>query len=330
MLAAFIYRESKAAEPVLSLDLFRNRVFSVSVITTFLISMGMFGAIMYIPIFAQGVTGVNATRSGLILAPMMLSLIVASSIAGQVISRTGRYRWLAIGGLFITVIGMYFFSTIGVDTTNTGLTMRMILLGVGMGCTMPIFTIAVQSAFGNERLGEVTAGTQLFRSVGGTLGTAVLGGVMNGRLSSHLNDISSDPFVQGMQKMGANNKFSEINSNTIQAILSPDVQKLIKTGFARLPEQMQSVAVQQFSHFLVRVKIAFSDAIEHTFVIGTILMAVALLVVFFLPEIELRRSNKPVLEEIGLELKDELAQTDAEQEIDTQFTNDTPNIATSV
>jgi EmrB/QacA subfamily drug resistance transporter len=317
MIAAFIYRESKAAEPILSLKLFKNNVFTVSVITMFLTAMGMFGAIMYIPIFAQGVTGVSATHSGLILAPMMIALIVASSIAGQIISKTGKYKWLAVMGMIITVAGMYMFSNIGLDTKNTGLTLRMILLGIGLGSTMPIFTIAVQSAFGREKLGEVTAGTQLFRSIGGTVGTAILGGIMNNRLTMKLPDIASDPFVQGMQKMAPHGAaFSKINANTVQAVLSPDVQMKIKAGLAKLPQPMQTMATGNFNSFLNRIKEAFSYAVDHTFLVGTILMIGALISVFFLPEIELRRTQKPAIEKAGLEVGSEFMQSDEQNEFE--------------
>jgi EmrB/QacA subfamily drug resistance transporter len=132
-LVLFLWTESRVKEPILSLGLFKNRVFLVSVIATFLTAMGMFGAIIYIPIFAQGVIGISATSSGLILTPLMVALIAASALAGQIISRTGKYRALAIGGMVITVLGMYWFSTIGIATTNILLGARMVVLGLGLG-----------------------------------------------------------------------------------------------------------------------------------------------------------------------------------------------------
>jgi predicted MFS family arabinose efflux permease len=125
----FIRVETRTRNPILSLELFKNKVFLVSVCALFLTSMGMFGAIIYIPIFSQGVVGGSATNAGLVLTPMMLSLVVASSVSGQVISRTGKYKALAVIGTAIIVAGLFYFSTIGVKTNNLALIMRMIVLG---------------------------------------------------------------------------------------------------------------------------------------------------------------------------------------------------------
>jgi EmrB/QacA subfamily drug resistance transporter len=181
-LVAFIRVEKKARNPILSLGLFNSRIFVVACACLFLTAMGMFGAIIYIPLFSQGVIGGSATHAGLILTPMMLALVVASAVSGQIISRTGKYKVLAIIGTAVSVGALFLFSTLHEATPNSLLILRMVFLGLGLGLTMPIFTLAVQSGFGKERLGEVTAGTQLFRSIGGTVGTAILGGVMNSQL----------------------------------------------------------------------------------------------------------------------------------------------------
>jgi MFS family permease len=162
-------------------------VFTISVLTTFLTAMGMFGAILYIPLFAQTVLHTSATRAGLILTPMMLALVIASAASGQIVARTGNYVWLARVGLMLTAIGVFLFTTIGPETTTLGLSLRMIVLGLGLGPTMPIFTLAVQSAFDARRTGEVTAAVQMFRNIGGTVGTALLAGVMNSELAHQLS-----------------------------------------------------------------------------------------------------------------------------------------------
>jgi EmrB/QacA subfamily drug resistance transporter len=220
--ALFIFAlvEGRVKEPILSLNLFKNKVFAVSVIAIFLTTMGMFGAILYVTVFAQGVIGVSATNSGLILMPMMIGLIIASIVSGQIISRTGKYKILTIVGVMVSVFAMFFFSRLEATTTETGLVARMVILGIGLGITMPVFTIAVQSAFGQERLGEVTAGTQLFRGIGGTVGTAILGGIMNSQLSSRLSNIQNDPFVTSMKQLNPNSALGNIDGNTVQGLLS--------------------------------------------------------------------------------------------------------------
>ncbi len=180
----FIFIERKVSEPVLPLDLFKNKIFTVSMILIFLMGVGMFGAIIYVPLFAQLALGVTATNSGTILTPLMLSFVASSIVSGQLISRTGKYKWLAVFGLLDAAISVYFLSTMTASTTSLELLVRMLGTGIGLGLTMPIFTLAVQNAFDHSKLGVATASTQLFRSIGGTVGTAVLGGVLNNRLAN--------------------------------------------------------------------------------------------------------------------------------------------------
>jgi EmrB/QacA subfamily drug resistance transporter len=306
----FIRNEKRVVNPILSLDLFKNKVFLVSVCAMFFTAMGMFGAIIYVPIFSQGVIGGSATHAGLVLTPMMLALVASSASSGQVISRTGKYKILAITGTAITVAALFCFSTIDEHTTNLGLILRMIFLGVGLGSTMPIFTLAVQSAFGKERLGEVTAGTQLFRNVGGTVGTAVLGGIMNTRLSGQMNQLEQEPFTAQLKQVhpGGN-----IDGSFIQGVLNPDNQERIRSMFAKLPASQQPVVNNNFNHFISSSKIAFSNAVDMVFIVAACLMVIALVAVFFLPEIPLRKSNRPMMEEVGVEFEDELGHVDEDR-----------------
>jgi EmrB/QacA subfamily drug resistance transporter len=312
----FAFVEQRAREPILPLALFRNRVFSVSAVLTFLSAAGLFGAIVYIPLFAQGVIGVSATNSGLILTPLMAGLIVASLISGQIISRTGRYKWLGVFGMLLAAIGVFMMSRMDAATTSSTLRLNMVVTGAGLGITMPIFMVAVQSAFDHSRLGQVTASTQLFRSVGSTVGTAVLGGILNNQLSGRLAGLDSDPFILGMQKLNPQAALDRIDANSLQNYLTGDGQAAVRAGLAQLPPEAQNQMLGNFDHFLQTLKVAFSGSIANLFIASTVIMAVAFLVTFLMPEIELRRSNKPALEEAGMELEAELANIDAEHEPD--------------
>jgi EmrB/QacA subfamily drug resistance transporter len=193
----------QAKNPILPLDLFKNSIFSLSMLIVFLIGIAMFGAILYIPLFAQDVLGRTATNSGVILTPMVLSLVAVSVITGQVVSRTGRYKALAIGGMAATTGGLLWLSNIGVGTTGGQLTERMILVGLGLGCGMPIFNLIVQNAFPHNRLGIATASVQLFRSVGATIGVAVMGSILNNRLSQHLASSGSHISASQLSSLSA-------------------------------------------------------------------------------------------------------------------------------
>lgn len=304
LIALFFFTriEKKAHEPVIPMELFKNKIFSVSSMIVFLTAMGMFGAILYIPLFAQGVVGVSATNSGLILTPLMVGLIASSAISGQIMSRTGKYKILAIFGTFVITFSMFLLSRITITTTQADLYLRMILLGIGLGVTMPIFNIAVQNAFPQSQLGVVTAGIQLFRSIGGTVGTAIMGSVLNSGLAQKVTVLSEDPFVKQMAAMNPNFSISNFDANTLQAFLSPEVQNQTLATFQKLPQQMQGIVTQNFQEFIIKAKDALSASVSEVFVIGAILMAFSLFLSFFIKEIPLRKSHRPIAEEAGVEL----------------------------
>ncbi|MFZ5591774.1 MAG: MDR family MFS transporter [Bacillota bacterium] len=180
LLIAFVLVERRAVEPVLSLYLFRNRVFTITSITGFLMGMGMFGAIMFLPLFLQGVVGVSATRSGNTMLPMMLAMMFTSMLGGQLLSRLPLRNILA-AGMGLMALGFYLLSTMTVYTGQLTAIMYIIVPGLGMGLIMPTLTVAVQSAFPAEQRGVATSATQFFRSIGGTVGMTVLGVVLNSR-----------------------------------------------------------------------------------------------------------------------------------------------------
>jgi len=298
-LAGFVYSESKAKNAILALDLFKNRVFIVASLSTLITSMAMFGVIMFIPIFAQGIIGITATHSGLILTPMMLSLIVAAVISGQVISRTGRYKFLAFGGILLAGLGMYLFSTITVATTNTELVFHMAVLGLGLGLTIPIFNLVSLNAFPVTRVGEVTAGSQLFKGLGGTIGIALLGGLMNSQLATRMASAANDPFVGMLKKMSGKSELV-MDSKTVQALLNPQAQAKMKTMITAAPKGMQANISQGFEHFLGIVKEAYTGALAHVFFLSTGIMLLGLIVIIFLPEKPLRKTNKIEVEPVGI------------------------------
>ena len=204
LLAGFVLTEHKhAKDPILPLNLFKNSTFSLSMLIVFLIGIAMFGAILYLPLFAQDVLGRTATNSGVIMTPMVLSLVLVSIIAGQMVSRTGRYKALAIFGMVAVTLGMLWLSTMGIHTTNGQFTARMILLGVGLGCGMPIFNLIVQNAVPHSLLGIATASVQLFRSVGATIGVAVMGSILNNRLAHNLGDAGGHFTTSQLQNVSA-------------------------------------------------------------------------------------------------------------------------------
>lgn len=313
-LFVFLRVEKTATNPILALDLFRNRIFVVCAAALFLTAMGMFGAILYIPLFSQGVIGGSATHAGLILTPMMIALVVASIAVGQIVSRTGKYKIIAVIGTMIICTALFFFSTITAQTSNGKLILRMVILGAGLGSTMPIFTLAVQSAFTKNRLGEVTAGTQLFRSVGATVGIAILGGIMNFQLDKQVEKIKDDPFVMRLEQLDPDKHAFHVDASFIQNILNPESQLQVKGMISRLHIADKPVMESGLNTFIGEAKTAFSNSLDGVFIVAGIMMLIAVIVVCFLPEIPLRKSGLPATEEAGIILEDELGQADKESQ----------------
>ena len=184
--ALFIWRERHAKEPIIPLDLFKNSIFRVSSILSFLIGMVMFGALIFLPEYQQIVRGDSATKSGLMLLPLVVGLMGASLTSGRLISKFGRYRLFPIIGTALVSIAFWLFSHIGVATNRVLLGSWMILLGIGIGLVMPVLTLAVQNAVDRKHLGTATSTVTFFRSIGSSLGAAIFGAILSTRLAEHI------------------------------------------------------------------------------------------------------------------------------------------------
>ncbi|HTU15298.1 MAG TPA: MFS transporter [Solirubrobacterales bacterium] len=185
-LIAFGFAERRAPEPILPPHLFRNRVFVVTSALGFVVGFALFGSLTYLPLFQQVVRGLDPTESGLQMLPLMGGLLIASIGSGQIISRIGRYRIFPILGTGIACFGLYLLS--GIDSSIGAGTMAlyMAILGFGLGLVMQVLVLAVQNAVSYSELGVATSGATLFRSIGGSMGTAVLGAIFANRLATEL------------------------------------------------------------------------------------------------------------------------------------------------
>ncbi len=184
--AAFVAVERRAAEPVLPLHLFTNRVFSSTSVIGFAVGFAMFGALAYLPQYMQVVRGVSPTLSGLRLLPMMLGLLLTSIGTGQLVSRWGRYKIFPIVGTATMTVGLYLLSRMGTQTSFWLVSLYLFVLGVGIGASMQVLVIAVQNAVDYSDLGAATSGATFFRSIGGSFGTAVFGAVFANELIGDL------------------------------------------------------------------------------------------------------------------------------------------------
>jgi EmrB/QacA subfamily drug resistance transporter len=256
-LVAWWFAERRAVEPVLPLELFKNRVFSAASAVSFVVGFAMFGALTYLPVFFQVVAGVDPTTSGVRLFPLMLGLFGTSIGSGQIISRWGRYKIFPIVGTALMTLGLGLMSTIGPHTSGVESGVFMFIFGAGLGGVMQVTTIAVQASVPHRELGTATSGVTFFRSMGGSFGTAVFGAIFANLLTSQLvSHLKGQKLPSGLGSSG----------------LDPAVLK-------RLPSGIHA-----------EVSAAYASTIDRVFLIAMPIAAVAFLLTFLLPEIALRRT----------------------------------------
>ena len=250
-LVAFAWTESRAAEPILPLALFRNRVFRTTSAIGFVIGFALFGALTYLPLFQQVVRGDSPTESGLQLIPVMAGVLIGSIGSGQAITRTGRYKVFPVAGTAIAAVGMVLLSRLDAGTSGLYGGVAMFVMGLGLGLTMQVLVLAVQNAVDYAQLGVATSGATLFRSMGGALGTAVLGAIFTRRLDDEL---------AGSPAAG------------VQGTLDP-------SGIARLPDELRTLYTS-----------AFTDALTTVFLVAAAIVTVAFLLSWMIEERPLRQT----------------------------------------
>ena len=275
------YLERRKAQPIIAPSLFANRIFSVSVLITMITSMGMFGSILFLPLYAQGVLGISATNSGLLLSPLMLGLVFSSVISGQLVSRFGKYKWITFVGMAITIAGSLLLQRLDVNSTNTDLIIAMIVLGLGLGFSMSLYTVIVQNAL-PTRIGEATSGLTFFRSIGSTIAVAAMGSILT---SAYVPGFHNAIPAQLKALLPA--KIISIFDNP-NVLLSADIQKQLLAKFAAFGPQGKAL----YAQLMEAVKVGLTSGIHNVYVLSTILMCIGFVAIFFLKEIPLRGGKR--------------------------------------
>jgi EmrB/QacA subfamily drug resistance transporter len=266
LLPLFVLAERHASEPILPLELFRNRIFTVAGGIGFVVGFALFGAIVYMPVFLQIVMGESPTRSGLQLTPMMLGLLVTSIASGQLISRYGRYRKFPIMGTAVTAVGLALLSRLGVDSSAWEASLYMLVVGLGLGMTMQVLVLAVQNAVTHRVMGVATSGALLFRQVGGSIGVALFGAIFANRLHANL-------------------------AQALPGLTLP--QTADPAAIRHLPGPVHAAYVS-----------AFAESLRPVFLVAAAVAVVGFILSWFLPEVPLRKSvdaGETAGETLGLE-----------------------------
>ncbi|MFD9392477.1 DHA2 family efflux MFS transporter permease subunit [Streptomyces sp. NPDC060000] len=185
---AFVSVERRAAEPVLPLKLFRIRTFTLSAVISFIVGFAMFGAMTYLPTFLQVVRGVSPTLSGVHMLPMVAGLLLSSTVSGQIVSRTGRWKVFPIAGTGVTTLGLLLLHRLDEHSSTAGMSACFFVFGLGLGLVMQVLVLIVQNAVAYEDLGVATSGATFFRSIGASFGVAIFGTVFAGRLADKLTE----------------------------------------------------------------------------------------------------------------------------------------------
>jgi EmrB/QacA subfamily drug resistance transporter len=258
MMILFIVFSLRSSNPVLDLSLFNNRVFTTANLASFLLGAGFLSLVIFLPLFLQNVVGVSATRSGLAILPLSLGVVFGAIISGQLVSRIGRYREIMVIGGVLLAVGVFLLSRMTVDTTATTVTLYMIICGLGVGPSLPLYTLAIQNAVDQRKVGQATSASQFFRQIGGTIGAAVMGTILASSIAATFSGAQFAGAVsvsageeqvqsQGISEIGAGIK---TNSDALYTTLETAINNGDRQAFSQalsgspLPEDAK-VGIQQ-------------------------------------------------------------------------------------
>lgn len=284
LLVLLLAQTRRAKEAVLPLFLFRNRVYTVSVLTTMVLGAGMFGAMQFLPLFLVGVQGHSTTDSGLVMMPMMLGMIFGAVVTGQLLSRGRDMRVLAIFGGCALITGFFLLSTLDQGSSTWSTRGYMVLLGLGMGFWMPTFQLAVQNAVPHQFLGVGTASVNFFRQIGGTFSVAILGSLMATTFRSNLENAVSPQFGE---------------------LLSDPQRLLSDESLARLTAAIERQSPGASEGVIDAARLALSDSVTGIFLVGVGIIAVGFAIGLFMPRIRMRSREDLMAEASGEILPDE-------------------------
>ena len=226
LMTVFVWWETRAEEPILPLTLFTDPTFRVCAVLGMLVAMGLFGVIAFVPVFLQVAKGVSATESGLLTVPMMIGIVSTAIFAGQMISRTGRYRVYPIAGTLAVALALLVLSRLTESANLVPISVCLFALGTGVGLVMQVTLLAVQNAVEFQNMGTATGGVTFFRTMGGAFGVAIFGSVLNNRLDYHLPRLVPDGALEGIDSR------SLVSSPQQLLALPPEVLEGVREAFA--------------------------------------------------------------------------------------------------
>lgn len=280
-----LHLERSGGEPIIAPSLFLNSIFTVSAIVTIIFGLALFGSVYFIPLFVQGVVGTSATNSGVILTPLTLTSMASSVIAGFLVSRFGKYKWVCMLGMIVSVGGALLLVRLNAGSTNLDVLMALLVLGFGMGFSMSVYTLIVQNAM-PQRIGQATSSLVFFRSIGSTMGLAAMGSLMTSSFQPAFYNFLSPSLRTVVNALPAQAQTALGNP---QVLLSAQVQQQLRDGFTQPRAGVDpAVGLQMYHSLLEAVKQGLAQSLHNIFLFNTVMIAIAFIAVFFLKEIKLR------------------------------------------
>jgi EmrB/QacA subfamily drug resistance transporter len=275
MLLVFYFWERFASDPIITPSLFKSRLFTTSLILGVFIGMTMFGSLMFLPIFIQGVIGLNAQNSGFLLSPMMIAFIVGSVLSGQIMTRTGRYLRLANVCGIIIVVGVILLSLMTINTHFWNVIINMVVLGLGIGSLMPLMNVAVSNAFPYKMMGTVNSTQQFVQSLGGVIASPIFASLLTNGFQHKLTSV----MPAGLKQMGA--KLANISP---QELLTAQAQNAMKKQFSG----MGAKGLTLYNQLIHAVKVSLTAGVHHLFIVALVFACLTFIGTFFLPEVNLK------------------------------------------
>ncbi len=325
-LALFSYRSLHATNPILDFGLFKNKVFRFANVALFFLGAAFFSIIIFLPLYMVNVVGVSATRAGVALIPLSMGLVTGSVVSGQLVSRFGYYRRWMLGGLALLFVGVVLLYLMTPEVSSWTVVAYMLVCGLGIGPSLPLYTLDIQNAVDVRRIGQATSASQFFRQIGGALGAALMGTLLASSLAQSFRE-DMPPAVQSTFQQAPGSQLgssggSQATGRIEQAygglyeriaqsepgsplpdevtgspLLDAATRQRLENGItpAQLPAlqaQLRKEAQQTIAQVQTALKLAFNTAITHIYFFTLFIVAAGFVVTWFVPELPLKKSNE--------------------------------------
>jgi EmrB/QacA subfamily drug resistance transporter len=311
----FVVVERFAAEPILPLGMARNQVFAAGALLSLTANMALLALLVYIPLFVQGVLGQSATHSGVVVTPLTIAVTIAAVLSGLLVARSGRYQWVVVLGAVVFASGAFLMTRVGLTTQPVAITRNMVVLGLGVGMMLPVLNTAVQNAIPREQLGAGTGAISYLRSLGSTLGVAVIGAVVTNTVTGELprrlppaarqlppdvlaeatsqQALVSPAYRQGLETHVVQGAVQQAVAQAVaQVPPGPQHDQMVATITAQVTAQITAAMTQLFDQILAATRQALAVGIGRAFWVALGICGLVFVIALFLKDVPLKQQTE--------------------------------------